>query len=75
MFSGIHKEEKQKIKQLLLHFLPDFMFLERGELSDDEDEDDEGRRRKNISNLYFNSRKYNKSWGGCMEFCNGEQFP
>ncbi|XP_072020842.1 paired amphipathic helix protein Sin3a-like [Amphiura filiformis] len=39
--TGIHKEEKQKIKQLLLHFLPDFMFLERGELSDDEDEDDE----------------------------------
>ena len=40
---GIHKEEKQKIKQLLLHFLPDLMFLERGELSDDEDEDDEGK--------------------------------
>ena len=39
---GIHKEEKQKIKQLLLIFLPDLMFLERGELSDDEDEDDEG---------------------------------
>ena len=43
---GIHKEEKQKIKQLLLHFLPDLMFMERGELSDDEDEDDEGEQNK-----------------------------
>ncbi|XP_077996855.1 paired amphipathic helix protein Sin3a-like isoform X2 [Glandiceps talaboti] len=38
--TGIHKEDKQKIKQLLLHFLPDFMFFPRGELSDDEDDDD-----------------------------------
>ncbi|XP_071826257.1 paired amphipathic helix protein Sin3a-like isoform X2 [Apostichopus japonicus] len=39
--TGIHKEEKQKIKQLLHHFLPDFLFVERGELSDDEDDDDD----------------------------------
>ncbi|XP_071482751.1 paired amphipathic helix protein Sin3a-like, partial [Diadema antillarum] len=38
--TGIHKSEKQKIKQLLLHFLPDLTFSERGELSDDEDEDE-----------------------------------
>ncbi|XP_033099647.1 paired amphipathic helix protein Sin3a-like isoform X2 [Anneissia japonica] len=39
--TSIQKEDKQKIKQLLHHFLPDFMFRERGELSDDEDEDDD----------------------------------
>ena len=36
---GIHKDEKHKIKQLLLHFLPDLFYTTRGELSDDEDED------------------------------------
>lgn len=39
--TGIHKEEKQKLKQLLHHFLPDFLFVDRGELSDNEDDEDE----------------------------------
>lgn len=34
--TGIHKEEKQKIKQLLRQFIPDFFCVPRGELSDDE---------------------------------------
>ncbi|XP_071943532.1 paired amphipathic helix protein Sin3a-like isoform X2 [Antedon mediterranea] len=39
--TSIQKEDKQRIKQLLNHFLPDFVFRERGELSDDENEDDD----------------------------------
>jgi paired amphipathic helix protein Sin3a len=39
---SIHKEEKQKIKQLMRQFIPDLYFAPRGELSDDEiDENDE----------------------------------
>lgn len=34
--TGINKEDKQKIKQLLRHFVPDLFCLPRGELSDDE---------------------------------------
>ena len=40
--SGIHKEDKQRIKQLLKHFMPDFFFTPRGELSDDEGDKDDG---------------------------------
>jgi len=39
---SIHKDEKQKIKQLMRQFIPDLFFAPRGELSDDEiDENDE----------------------------------
>ncbi|KAH8024229.1 hypothetical protein HPB51_022332 [Rhipicephalus microplus] len=34
--TGINKEDKQKIKQLLRQFIPDLFCLPRGELSDDE---------------------------------------
>lgn len=34
--TSIHKEDKQKIKQLMRHFIPDFFATPRGELSDDE---------------------------------------
>lgn len=34
--TSIHQDEKQRIKQLLKHFIPDLFFLPRGELSDDE---------------------------------------
>lgn len=34
--TGINKEDKQKIKQLLRQFVPDLFCLPRGELSDDE---------------------------------------
>ena len=40
--TGIHKEDKQKIKQLLYHMMPDLFFIPRGELSDDEADKDEG---------------------------------
>lgn len=40
--TSIHKDEKQKIKQLMRQFIPDFFFAPRGELSDDEvDENDD----------------------------------
>lgn len=40
--TGINKEDKQKIKQLLRQFIPDLFCLPRGELSDDEvDKDDD----------------------------------
>ncbi|XP_076647106.1 SIN3 transcription regulator family member A isoform X3 [Halictus rubicundus] len=40
--TAIHKEDKQRIKLLLKHFIPDLFFHPRQELSDDErDEDDE----------------------------------
>lgn len=39
---SIHKEEKQRIKQLMRQFIPDLYFAPRGELSDDEiDENDD----------------------------------
>ncbi|KAF4531705.1 hypothetical protein B566_EDAN012507 [Ephemera danica] len=38
--TGIHKEDKQHIKQMLRHFVPDLFFHPRQELSDDEREDD-----------------------------------
>ena len=34
--TSIHKEDKQKIKQLMRNFIPDFFSTPRGELSDDE---------------------------------------
>ena len=40
--SGIHKEDKQKIKLLLKHFIPDLFFSPRQELSDDEMDHDDG---------------------------------
>lgn len=39
--TSIHKEDKQKIKQLMRHFIPDLFATQRGELSDDEYEDEE----------------------------------
>ncbi|XP_076323407.1 paired amphipathic helix protein Sin3a-like [Tachypleus tridentatus] len=36
--TGIHKEDKQKIKLFMRHFIPDFFSVPRGELSDDENE-------------------------------------
>ncbi|ESO95141.1 hypothetical protein LOTGIDRAFT_232221 [Lottia gigantea] len=39
--TGIHKEDKSKIKLLLNHFIPDMFFSPRGDLSDDEMDKDE----------------------------------
>ncbi len=38
--TGIQKEDKQKIKQIVYHFLSDLFFVPRGALSDDEDDDE-----------------------------------
>lgn len=39
--TATNKEDKQKIKQLLRHFIPDLFDTERGVLSDDDADDDE----------------------------------
>lgn len=39
--SGIHKDDKYKIKQIIYHFIPDMLFTRRGELSDVEEEEEE----------------------------------
>ncbi|XP_031783367.1 paired amphipathic helix protein Sin3a isoform X2 [Nasonia vitripennis] len=38
--TAIHKEDKQRIKALLKHFIPDLFFHTRQELSDDEQDED-----------------------------------
>ncbi|KAI4483596.1 hypothetical protein M0804_007856 [Polistes exclamans] len=38
--TAIHKEDKQRIKLLLKHFIPDLFFHQRQELSDDERDED-----------------------------------
>lgn len=39
--TGIHKEDKYKIKQIIYHLVPDMLFSQRGELSDAEEEEEE----------------------------------
>ncbi|XP_043100197.1 paired amphipathic helix protein Sin3a isoform X1 [Puntigrus tetrazona] len=39
--SGIHKDDKYKIKQIIYHFIPDMLFTRRCELSDVEEEEEE----------------------------------
>ncbi|XP_077423344.1 SIN3 transcription regulator family member Aa [Vanacampus margaritifer] len=39
--TGIQKEDKYKIKQIMSHFVPDLLFAQRGELSDVEEEEEE----------------------------------
>uniref|UniRef100_A0AAQ4R2C3 Paired amphipathic helix protein Sin3a n=1 Tax=Gasterosteus aculeatus aculeatus TaxID=481459 RepID=A0AAQ4R2C3_GASAC len=39
--TGIQKEDKYKIKQIIHHFIPDMLFSQRGELSDVEEEEEE----------------------------------
>ena len=55
--SGLHKEDKQKIKQLLYHHLPDLYFTSRGELSDDEGDNDEGTVHSSKCNFYYGAVK------------------
>lgn len=35
--TGVHAEDKRKIKQLMYHSIRDLLFYPRGELSDDEE--------------------------------------
>ena len=39
--TAIHKEEKTKIKSILLQFLQDLFFAPHGDLSDDEQDEDD----------------------------------
>jgi len=39
--ASVHSDEKRKIKRLMMHFLPSLFFLPAGELSDDEDMEQE----------------------------------
>ncbi|XP_045068919.1 SIN3 transcription regulator family member Aa isoform X3 [Coregonus clupeaformis] len=39
--TGIQKEDKYKIKQIIHHLIPDMLFTQRGELSDVEEEEEE----------------------------------
>uniref|UniRef100_A0A674NKV9 Paired amphipathic helix protein Sin3a n=1 Tax=Takifugu rubripes TaxID=31033 RepID=A0A674NKV9_TAKRU len=39
--TGIQKDDKYKIKQIIYHFIPDMLFSQRGELSDVEEEEEE----------------------------------
>ncbi|XP_029430673.1 paired amphipathic helix protein Sin3a [Rhinatrema bivittatum] len=39
--TGIQKEDKYKIKQIMYHFIPDLLFAQRGMLSDIEEEEEE----------------------------------
>lgn len=71
--TSIHKDEKQKIKQLMRQFVPDLFFAPRGELSDDEidenddqiDDDVNSERRYDSSNdnnkKSFDSRNHGKN--------------
>lgn len=54
--TGIQKQEKTKIKQLLRHFVPDLFFSPRQQLSDDERDED---------------KEHNSSGGGCKERSTG----
>lgn len=69
--TSIHKDEKQRIKQLMRQFIPDLYFSPRGELSDDEidenedqmDDDASSERRYDSSNdnrKSYDNRNHNK---------------
>lgn len=66
--TSIHKDEKQKIKQLMRQYVPDLFFASRGELSDDEIDENEdqmdddaasgdSRRNEGVSNENSSSKK------------------
>ncbi|XP_034946100.1 paired amphipathic helix protein Sin3a isoform X2 [Chelonus insularis] len=54
--TAIHKEDKQRIKILLKHFIPDLFFHPRQELSDDERDDDEEKEDTGITPCGSNSQ-------------------
>ena len=64
--TSIHKSEKQKIKQLLKHFIPDLFGTIRGELSDDEqeegtDQDEQQQQQPNTQQNTNNNNNNNSS--------------
>ena len=63
--TGIHKEDKQRIKQLLRQFIPDLFFHPRQELSEDERED-EG---NNVSRQLTFCTHYTRNAKYYLEIC------
>lgn len=61
--TSIHKEDKQKIKQLLHHFLADLYFIPRGELSDDEGDKDEDMETDDIESQKDEKEKKDRAAG------------
>ncbi|KAJ7311247.1 hypothetical protein JRQ81_006861 [Phrynocephalus forsythii] len=67
--TGIQKEDKYKIKQIMYHFIPDLLFAQRGELSDVEEEEEEemdgeegsGAKLRNMDEVY-NLFYVNNNW-------------
>lgn len=53
--TAIHKDDKQRIKILLKHFIPDLFFHPRQELSDDEQDDDS----KFLTHVFINNTNDN----------------
>ena len=47
--TSLHKEDKQSIKELLYHFMPDMFHMPRGELSDDEQDKDDDSQYRSLS--------------------------
>ncbi|KAM8890972.1 SIN3 transcription regulator family member Aa isoform 1-T1 [Spinachia spinachia] len=62
--TGIQKEDKYKIKQIIYHFIPDMLFSQRGELSDVEEEDEELEEEEEMSLEGGPSKKHNGVPGG-----------
>lgn len=60
--TAIHKEDKQRIKLLLKHFIPDLFFHPRQELSDDE-RDDDGKLPRSMNALLHASAKVRVTQG------------
>ncbi|XP_069480652.1 paired amphipathic helix protein Sin3a isoform X1 [Ambystoma mexicanum] len=56
--TGIQKEDKYKIKQIMYHFIPDLLFAQRGELSDVEEEEDE-EEEMDVDEVTGNVKKHN----------------
>lgn len=54
--TSIHKSDKQKIKQLLKHFIPDLFGTSRGELSDDEQEETDQEEQQSTNNIGCSSK-------------------
>ncbi|RWS25812.1 Paired amphipathic helix protein Sin3a-like protein, partial [Leptotrombidium deliense] len=63
--TSIHKEDKQKIKQLLRHFVPDLFATPRSDLSDDEIEEMEVE--GNVKSREENGNSSKTKNGSCIE--------
>lgn len=69
--TSIHKQDKQKIKQLMRHFIPDLFNTPRGELSDDEIDECDFDRENVTSRLNTNNIEGTRSQGENVNGTNG----